>query len=181
MKILLFAGSLRKDSLNKKLLAQIQNILTEDKNLEVQILDLQVLNFPVYDGDIEAQGIPENVSKMGQAISQADGVIISSPEYNGSIASPLKNAIDWVSRLRPVPWEKKNVLLTGASPGYFGTIRALGHTLAPFQALGSYVYPQNFALPKAGEAFEVDGKFKDPSVEKRLRELLKNYIQYLSK
>lgn len=181
MKILLFAGSLRKDSLNKKLLAKIQNILSEDKSLEVQVLDLQALNFPVYDGDIEAQGIPENVSKMGQAISQADGVIISSPEYNGSIASPLKNAIDWVSRLRPVPWEKKNVLLTGASPGYFGTIRALGHTLAPFQALGSYVYPQNFALPKAGEAFEMDGKLKDPSVEKKLRELLKNYIQYLSK
>ncbi len=181
MKILLFSGSLRKDSLNKKLLNQIHEILKEDKNLDVQILDLQELNFPVYDGDIEALGIPESVSRMGLAISQADAIIISSPEYNGSIASPLKNAIDWVSRLRPVPWEKKNVLLTGASPGYFGTIRALGHTLAPFQALGSYVYPQNFALPKAGEAFGEDGKIKDASIEKRLREVLKGYLLYVDR
>lgn len=180
MKILLFAGSLRKDSFNKKLLFQIQQILKEDSALEIQVLDLQVLNFPVYDGDIEARGIPESVSLMGKAITDADAVIISSPEYNGSISSPLKNTIDWVSRLRPVPWEKKNILLTGTSPGYFGTIRALGHTLAPFQALGSYVYPQNFALPKAGDAFEVDGGFKDPSVDKRLRELLKNFVSYLS-
>jgi NAD(P)H-dependent FMN reductase len=117
MNLLLFAGSLRQESYNRKLLAVAQGLLAE---------------------------MPESVKSLGQMIQSADALVIASPEYNASISSPLKNAVDWVSRLRPIPLDKKPVLLMGTSPGAFGSIRGLGHTRAPFETLGSFIYPQPF-------------------------------------
>jgi NAD(P)H-dependent FMN reductase len=170
MKYVLFSGSFRTGSLNKKLISCASQILSP-KN-EINLIDVRSLAIPVYDGDIEAQGIPVGVQKLGEAIRAANAIVISSPEYNGSIAGPLKNAIDWVSRLRPVPFEAKPILLLGASPGGFGAIRALGLTRAPFEAMGSFVYPQTFALPKANEAFDSTGALIDAGVQKRLTDLL---------
>lgn len=181
MKFLLFSGSLRTGSLNKKLLAEIAKILKEIPGCEVQIADIKALSIPVYDGDIESEGMPTGVQKLGEMIKNADALITCSPEYNGSIAGPLKNTIDWISRLRPIPLEKMPVLLTGASPGGFGSIRALGQTRAPFEALGSFVYPQSFALPKAHEAFTPEGELVDPGTKKRLEALLVSYKEFAQK
>lgn len=181
MKLLLFSGSLRKESLNKKLLNVIAKNLQENKDLQIEIADIKALSIPVYDGDVEAAGIPDGVKQLGNMISDANAVIICSPEYNGSIAGPLKNTIDWISRLRPVPLDKKPLLLTGASPGGFGAIRALGFTRAPLEAVGSFVFPQSFALPKAHEAFGPEGKLLDAGTEKRLAETLKNFIEFARK
>ncbi|WP_408097719.1 NADPH-dependent FMN reductase [Peredibacter sp. HCB2-198] len=178
MKILLFSGSLRKDSLNKKLLSVIDQLIKKFPDCETRIADLKSLSIPVYDGDIEAEGIPQGVLELGKMIKEADAIITCSPEYNGSIAGSLKNTIDWVSRIRPVPLEKKPILLTGASPGAFGSIRALGQTRAPFEALGSYVYPQSFALPKAHEAFSTEGTLVDQGTEKKLEGLLLGYLEF---
>src|SRR4051812_23259552 len=123
MKYLLFSGSLRTGSLNKKLVAVAEKIISGKAENEVSIADIRSLSIPVYDGDIEAAGIPEGVKKLGSMIQAANAIVISSPEYNGSIAGSLKNTIDWISRLRPVPFEGKPVLLLGASPGGFGAIR----------------------------------------------------------
>jgi chromate reductase len=181
MKYLLFSGSLRTESLNKKLVAVADKIISGNKSNEISVADIRSLSIPVYDGDIETAGIPDGVRKLGSLIQAANAIVISSPEYNSSVAGPLKNMIDWVSRLKPMPFTAKPVLLLGASPGAFGAVRALGVTRAPLEALGSYVYPQTFALPKAHEAFTAEGALVDSGVQKRLEEILAKFAAYAEK
>lgn len=181
MKILLFAGSLRKASLNKKLLGNATKILQKRDNVETVLVDLQELNFPVYDGDIEAAGIPESVLLFAKHISAADAIVISSPEYNGSISSPLKNAIDWASRVKPIPLTKKQILLLGASPGELGAMRGLIHARNPFEALGNYVFPQSYGLPKADLAFDENNNLVDPARMDRLDKLIASFMEHCQK
>ena len=178
MKILFFAGSLRKDSLNKKLVNVAKDALNGKAGVEGVFVDLKELAIPVYDGDIEAQEIPEGVRKLGQMVSASQALVVASPEYNGAISSPLKNTIDWISRLKPVPFEKKCVLLMGASPGAFGAIRALSQGRVSLDALGAYVYPQVFGLPKAHEAFSSQGGLVDVTLQKRLDQILTAFLDY---
>lgn len=181
MNYLLFSGSLRTQSLNRKLIDVAKTILSKNPENRPIIADLKQLNMPVYDGDIETEGMPEGVKKMGELILSAHAIVISSPEYNGSIAGSLKNAIDWISRLRPIPLEKKPVLLLGASPGAFGTIRALGSARAPLEALQCFVYPQTLALPRAHEAFSSAGELLDAGTQKKLADLLENFSTFSKK
>lgn len=181
MKFLLMSGSLRADSLNKKLLQNIASIIQEKNLGVVEIIDLKNLQIPLYDGDIEKNGIPEGVQKLATAISGADVFISSSPEYNGSMSAPLKNAIDWVSRLKPMPWAGKPILLTGASPGGFGAVRGLAHSRTPFESVGSYLYPQTFGLARAHEAFDGEGKLLDQQTKKRLEDLLNDFSSFSAK
>lgn len=179
MKLILFAGSLRQDSLNKKLLNNIKNLVESNTDFKAEVVDIKSLSIPVYDGDVEEKAFPDGVTLLGQRIKAADGVIISSPEYNGSISSPLKNTIDWVSRLRPIPFEKKPVLLTGASPGNFGTIRALTHARPCLENLKAYVFHTPFALAKADKAFKGDGSFLEEDNTKKLSDLIRSYAEYV--
>ena len=181
MKYLLFSGSLRTESLNKKLISYVGQVLSQNSNNQINIVDLKTLSLPVYDGDIENSGIPEGVKMLGYFISESQAIIISSPEYNGAIAGSLKNTIDWISRLRPVPLEGKPILLLGASPGALGTVRALASSRIPFENLGSFLYPQSFGLPKANEAFGADGSLVDPGQQKRLNDLLGKFENYAKK
>ena len=181
MKLLYFAGSLRKDSLNKKLLSVAKSLTEEAKLAETTQVDIKILNIPIYDGDIEKEAFPETVRKLGEMVTAADGLVIASPEYNGSISSPLKNTIDWLSRLKPVPLEKKPVLLMGASPSNFGASRGIVHSRAPLDKLSAYVFPENMFLPKAHEAFTDSGDLKDEKTKKRLVDLLKKYAEFVQK
>jgi chromate reductase len=80
--------------------------------------------FPLYDGDLEARGIPAPVIAMADAVRAADGLIICTPEYNNSVPGVLKNAIDWLSRVPKQPFSDKPVALQSASPGQFGGARS---------------------------------------------------------
>lgn len=177
MKVLLFAGSLRKDSFNKKLVL-VANQLLQDTNIETTVVDLQPLELPVYDGDIEAKGIPLNVQMLSQFVNEADALIISSPEYNGSISSPLKNTIDWLSRVKPMSISKKQILLLGASPGELGAMRGLLHSKMPFEALGNFVYPRVYGLPKADQAFGENNKLADAKRQENLAKLLNEFVEH---
>lgn len=181
MKIILFAGSLRKDSFNKKLIRLVHKWL--DAKYDAQILDLQTLNLPVYDGDIEtSQGLPEGVKILAEAIAQSDAVIISSPEYNGSISSPLKNTIDWVSRVRPAhPWSKKPILLIGASTGALSAMRGLTHSQAPLLNLGAFLYPNLFGLGQAESAFDSNDELINKNNEARLQKLVQDFLSFAKK
>jgi len=185
MRVLFISGSLRADSLNRKLLAcAVQachhinsNNLLENLQADSQTLDLKTLQMPIYDGDTEAAGIPLGVSRAVDQLAQAKAVVISSPEYNGSVSSALKTFVDWTSRVRPMPWKDKPVLLLGASPGALGAVRGLWHTRVPFEALGCHVYPDMLGLPRAHEAFESDGSLKDPKFQERLEQLLLAFLK----
>ncbi len=179
MRVALVCGSLRKDSLNKKLLLAAQKLLPAETQSE--FVDLKPLNLPVYDGDIETENFPEAVRILGGKLNSATALIFVSPEYNGSISSPLKNTIDWLSRLKPHPFDKKPVFLMAATPGGMAGIRTLLHSRQPLESLGAYVYPQTFGLAKAHEAFDANGNLTDIKTEKFIRELLQGYILFASK
>lgn len=179
MRVFLFAASLRKDSFNKKLIRIAANIVKELGSHQVELCEFNEFPMPLYDGDREAnEGIPDIVKKFGEKIKEADAVIISSPEYNGSIPGTLKNAIDWVSRIKPVPLARKQVCLIGASQGKLGAVRGNLHTRVPFHVLGSYVFPDYFGVALADEAFDTKGNFKDAKQFDNLKKMLESFIFY---
>jgi chromate reductase len=179
MKLLIFAGSLRKDSCNKKFAREALR-LAKELGAEGEFLDLKEYPMPVYDGDIEAStGIPETVKSLGKKIAEADALVISTPEYNGSIPGILKNVIDWLSRDKPVSLEGKHLLLIAASPGALGGVRSLWHSRQPFEVLNVHVYPGMLGLPDAYNAFDEQGRLKDAKTVQRLKNLLDQYIKHV--
>ncbi len=179
MRILTFATSLRKDSFNKKLIAYASQILKASKGIETDVLNFSEFELPIYNGDSEEQdGVPALAEAFSKRIELAQGVIISTPEYNGGISGVFKNAIDWVSRTEPVPLVQKPILLLGASPGALGAVRGLWHTRVPLEALGAYVYPEMFGLPQAHKAFDEQGKFTDEKNTKRLESLIQKFTTF---
>lgn len=182
-KIILMAMSLRKESFNKKLIKNAQRILTEKKSPhELELLSFNDYPLSVYNADDEKEkGFSKEVLDLASKIRTADGIIFSTPEYNGSIPGPFKNALDWVSRVEPISWSGKQILLMGASPGALGAIRSLWHCRHPFEATGGFVYPDMFGLPKANEAFDDQGKISDPKTEERVAKFLMKFSEHLVK
>jgi len=100
------------------------------------------------------------------------------PLYNGGIPGTLKNAIDWVSRGIPIPFDQKPLLLLGASPGRLAAVRGLWHTRVPFEAMGALVYPKMFGLPAADRAFDEGGNLLDPKVHAALEATLQGFHRF---
>ena len=115
--IAVFVGSLRADSLNKKLAQNLETLASKD----VRFAYVDV-NLPLYNEDVEAAGYPEFVQKQKDIVEAADGVLIVTPEYNRSVPGVLKNAIDWLSRpYGQSAFNNKPLALAGASGGPIGT------------------------------------------------------------
>lgn len=181
MKIVAFAGSLRADSLNKKL-AMEAVAHAKDAGADASFVDIRTLNIPLYDGDLEAsQGIPEGVTALGKQIAAADAMLIASPEYNGGISSILKNTIDWLSREKPVSLAGKHALLLTASPGALGGVRGLWHSRQPLEVIGVHVFPNMMGLSSAHQAFDEAGKLKDEKARTQLQTLLTQFIQHVKR
>lgn len=181
MKLLVFAGSLRKASFNKKLARHVQHLLKSEKNVSVDYLDLNDYLLPSYDGDIEAKGFPEPLLKLVKCLKSYDGYIISSPEYNRSIPGHLKNTVDWISRVKPVPLSKKPMLLMGATPGPLGTFQGQWQTRIPFEAMGVFVFPSVFGLSNAETAFDDKGELVNEADKKYLASILKSFMSFALK
>ena len=177
-KILAFAGSTRRDSLNKKLV-KAAAACVESAGVEVTLIDLRDYPLPLYDGDLEEEeGLPENALRLKELMKDHHGFLISSPEYNSSISAVLKNTIDWVSR----PMEGESPLeafrgkvagLLSASPGGFGGLRGLVTVRSILGNIGVHVIPTQVSAAKAYEAFADDGSVQDEGLEKRLTAMAK--------
>src|SRR5438874_6188893 len=121
LRILGFAGSLRKESFNRSLVRAAQELAPP--NMMIEIFDLA--GIPLYNGDVEAAGDPEPVAAFKQAIRAADALLIATPEYNHGVPGVMKNAIDWASRPpRQSVLNGKPAAIMGASPGFTGTARS---------------------------------------------------------
>jgi NAD(P)H-dependent FMN reductase len=185
-KILAFAGSLRKDSYNKKLV-QIASAGAQAAGAEVTYLGLRDLPLPVFDEDLEkADGLPANARKLKDLFLAHHGLLISAPEYNSSITAALKNAIDWASR--PCQGEAplgcfldKVAALMSASPGALGGLRGLVHVRAILGNIHVLVLPDQVAVPRAFEAFAADGSLKDPKQQSAVAKLGANVAEVLAK
>jgi NAD(P)H-dependent FMN reductase len=174
-RILAFAGSLRRESWNKKLV-KLAMEGARAAGAEVTYLDLKDLPLPGYDEDLEqSEGLPENAARFRELLLQHQGLLISTPEYNSSIPGAFKNAIDWATRTAHKKgstdaFHGKVVGLMSASPGAFGAARSLVTVRSILTHIGGLVIPETISLPLAHEAFGPDGKLKDPkrqaSVEK---------------
>jgi chromate reductase len=166
-KILVFAGSLRRDSWNKKL-ARLGADAVRAAGGEATLLDLAEVPMPLYDGDLEAaQGVPENAKRFKRLMMEHQGLLIASPEYNSSISGVLKNTIDWASRQetgeKPLQcFDGKVAALLSASPGALGGLRALVTVRSILGNIRVLVLPEQMAVSKAHESFGEDGKLKDP-------------------
>jgi len=169
--VLAISGSLRRDSYNRKAL-QVAKRLAAEAGGEVAEADLKELALPIYDGDIEAQGMPDPVLRLKAAVEAADVLLIASPEYNHSISGALKNAIDWLSRGKN-SLDGKVAAVFGASTGVFGTARGQYHLRQTLAALNVMVItaPQIY-IGSAADAFQPDGSFKNPKTAELLLRLV---------
>lgn len=125
------SGSLRNDATNRMLIRAARDAFEPDTFIEAN------LHLPLYDGDLEKEGIPTEVQTLSDQIKDADAVVISTPEYNKSISGVLKNALDWVSRTKGSPWRDKPVAIMSATAGRAGGERAqfaLRLCMTPFRA-----------------------------------------------
>jgi chromate reductase, NAD(P)H dehydrogenase (quinone) len=156
VKVLIFAASLRTESLNRKL-AVLAARVAEQSGATVDLAAMRDFDVPSYDGDVEAsQGIPPGAKEFQRRLLDSDALIISSPEYNASMPGVLKNLIDWTSRFRPQPFDGCHGLLLSASPSLAGGNRGLWALRVPLEHLGARIFPDMFSLSMAHKAFAED-------------------------
>jgi chromate reductase len=184
-KILAFAGSLRADSYNKKLI-KIAVKGAQEAGGEVTLIDLKDYPLPVYDQEIEdKQGLPENAHKLKKLFWEHEGFLLSCPEYNSSLSGVFKNTIDWISR--PATEDEvylsnfidKVVVLMSASPGELGGLRGLVHARAVLGNIYSIVLPQQKSISRADKAFGPDGTLLDAKQQKDVLALGKRLVTFL--
>lgn len=182
-----FAGSLRADSFNKKIL-NIAVRGAKEAGAEVTFIDLSEYPLPVLSQDDEAKfGIPLNAMKLKKLFKEADGFLIASPEYNSSISGVLKNTIDWVSR--PHPEEKvylecfigKTAAIISASPGALGGLRGLVHLRAILGNINVMVIPEQVSVPGPDLVFDDKGNLKEQKKQDSLVSIGKNLTDVLRK
>lgn len=175
LKVLVFAASLRADSLNRKL-ATLAARVAEENGATVDHASMRDFDVPSFDGDVEkAQGLPAGAHGLRQRLLDCDAFIVSSPEYNGSMPGTIKNLIDWTSRFRPQPFDTKHGLLLSASPSMVGGNRGLWALRVPLEHLGARIYPDMFSLAQANKAL-VDGEIADGALRGRFEKNLQAFL-----
>ena len=165
-KILVFAGSARSQSFNKKL-ALIAADAAHRAGAEITYIDLRDFPLPIYDGDFEAEhGLPREAVELRHLFRQTDALLIASPEYNHSFSPLLKNTLDWVSRQADGEdfrnfYGGKHAALLATSPGSSGGTRGLPHLRQVLSHLGTRVLDEQVTIAKQFQAFAEDGSLKD--------------------
>ena len=181
-KILALAGSARKNSLNKRLLA-VAARAADAAGGEVTLIDLADYPMPIYHGDLEAaEGIPENARALKTLFKMHRGLLIASPENNASVSALLKNTLDWISRQDGAesglaPYRGKVAALFTATPSPRGGVRAIPHLRAILDALGVLVLPGHVGIALADKAFGADGALTDARHLAAVDSLAKRLVQ----
>lgn len=180
MKLLVFAGSTRQNSFNRKL-ASVTAAMATASGADVTHIELADFDVPMYNADLEAQGTPADVMRLKQLMHDHPAWIICTPEYNASYPALLKNTLDWVSS--PVKgnpeWTDgfkstrgKVVGVLSASPGALGGLRSQSHLAPLLINLECWLAPRNFALGRAGDAFDDNGNLKEERAQKSVQAVI---------
>lgn len=185
-RFLVFAGSARRESLNKKL-ARVGAEALRAAGAEATFADLDDFPIPIYHGDLEAdQGMPEHALRLRALFMEHDGFLIASPENNQSITALLKNALDWLSRgigdgkgdnNGLAPYRGKVAGLMNATPGPYGGVRHLYHLRQVLSGLQVLVVPHQVQLARADHAFDAEGRLTDAAAAKQLDALARSLVE----
>ena len=175
------SGSTRRGSFNAALLRAAAAVMPAGSELRIE----SIAEIPLYNGDEEAaHGIPAAVARLKDAVAQADGLLLVTPEYNNSVPGVAKNAIDWLSRpssdIARV-FGGKPVAICGASPGGFGTILSQNAWLPVFKTLGSEVWAGGrLMVSRAGNVFDEGGSIKDTATQEALRKFIAGFVAFVA-
>ena len=168
-RFLVLSASMRTDSYNTRL-ARLAARAIEQNGGIVDFAAMPEFDCPSYSQDVEdREGLPPGAAEFRRRLEAGDAFVIASPEYNASMPGLLKNAIDWVSRYRPQPFNERHGLLMSASPSMAGGNRGLWSLRIPLEHLGARVFPDMFSLATAHEAMSADGEIINPSLDERFR------------
>ena len=172
-RILGISGSLRKGSYNSALLRAANGLFPE--SIEIG----SIHGIPLYDGDLEDQGVPDSVYQLQQRLVAAPGLLLLTPEYNNSMPGVLKNVVDWLSRpssdVKNV-FRDKPVAMAGVSPGGFGTIMGQNAWLPVFRSLGARYWSGGRLMVSGGsQVFDGEGNLVDDSIRQRLEQFIKGF------
>lgn len=181
-RLLGISGSLRHASFNTALLNNAAQLLPEGTSLDIRTLHA----IPLYDADEEtAGGLPDAVIALKDAIADADGVILATPEYNNGIPGVFKNAIDWASR--PAGdigrvFSGRPFAIMGASPGGFGTLLSQNHWLPVLRTLGAELWTGGrMIVSRAGQVFDGGGVIADPEMREQIRQFLAGFAAFVAR
>lgn len=184
--IVAFSGSRRRESFNARLV-KIAAGAARAEGAIVTLVNWDEMPLPLFDEDDEAaHGLPDNAKKFRNLLIANDGFLISAPEYNSSVTPLLKNAIDWASRAEPgdpplKAFRGKTAVLMSASPGALGGLRGLVHVRSILGNIQVLVLPDQIAISKANEAFDTDGRLKDPKQQESIESIAKKLVATLRK
>lgn len=178
-RIIGISGSLRRGSFNTALLRAAAEVAPEGTTITVETLH----GVPLYDGDAEAaNGIPDAVRRLKDAITSSDGLLLVTPEYNNSIPGVFKNAIDWLSR---PPKDSSRVFgnlpvaVMGASAGNFATVQAQTAWLPVLRTLATNSwFGGRLLVPRAAQAFDDEGRLIDDDIRGRLAEFIAGFAEF---
>jgi NAD(P)H-dependent FMN reductase len=180
IRLLVISGSERRGSFNRALARHASAVARAD-GVTVTEFDLRALGLPLYDGDIEAEGVPAAAKQLRDAILAHDALLVVTPEYNAFPTPLFLNSFDWLSRLRAAEGEVAGLVATAgrpagllsASPGPLGGLRAMNYVRQYLQAaFAMIVVPQQYALGRAADAFDEAGGLKDPKAAQSVRGVL---------
>jgi chromate reductase, NAD(P)H dehydrogenase (quinone) len=174
---LVFSASMRGESLNNQL-ARLAARTIEKNGGTVDLATMEDFDCPSYNQDSEVKGgFPLGAAEFHRRLEANDAFVIVSPEYNASMPGLLKNAIDWVSRYRPQPFNERHALLMAASPAMAGGNRGLWSLRIPLEHLGTRVFPDMFSLAMAHQALNPDGEIINPTLADRF---VNNIVAFIS-
>ncbi len=180
MNLIALSGSLRAASFNTALLRTAATLCPEGVTLTVHTLH----GIPLYDGDLEAQGVPAAVTLLREAIKASDGLVIGTPEYNNAIPGVLKNGLDWLSR-PPAEgrfFAGKPVALMGASQGGFGTIQSQDALLSVMRAFAvDFWIGGRLMVSRAQNLFDANGQLTDEALREQLRGFMKGFAAHVQR
>lgn len=180
--VLLFAGSLRQESLNKKLIEEAAYI-AQELGANVQVIKLNDYPIPFYNEDEEISlGMHENAKKVRDLMLQSQVIMISSPNYNRSYPGVLKNLLDWASRSETASesyeaFQGKTFALLCSGPGASGGVKGIESLRQLLIVLKGNVLPEHFALPYGTIAYDEQGHLKDPEMRENLKAFVKKALE----
>jgi len=172
MKIVAFAGSTSSTSRNREL---VKYVLKSFPDAEINLLDLNDFEMPIFSVDREKKGYPEEAHQFLKAIEKSDVIICSLAEHNRSYSAAFKNIFDWASRINEKVWQKKPMFLLTTSPGGYGGGNVMETAKKFFPQFDADIR-ETFSLPKFNENFDLkEGKISNPEIEQEIKFKIENF------